>query len=612
MSDSSKKIPLQERVSLTYGGVSSVSTHTEQEGQSILLTTPSEHSSAKANVRLKDTILFREALIAFYKTIHRSYHYRPSSPDTNVRYNEWRPSLKEASAGDARRLFYSFLEKEDPEAHSILDPIISIQPDGINFEAFSDDSRMYAVLSLSRDSYEIDDEHCGTTYFDMGTDLYQGAQLLRKMKGETRLVVGAPTEKLSESCQARIEKNLNVSDEWLRSVLQLQATLTLPVRKFSLSRMDLYSMLRQLRLNKTKRADEKSMRFTLVPGMFPEISLEPWEWQHISSCEPYKGSRSEIIRIWDRKDLLVLDRLLPYIERVDVHTCGEALPSFWVVRCPGVTLTLGSSGFRQKNWPRGILMDIDLPRKSEWPDGAAKVLKALPDTGESCSAEMISAETGLDSAEVRSIMRSLSQDGEIIFDVTKTEYRRRPIEVVKSRLDKLLYRNLQEKRAYELVNAGVVKMSSKWLQSGDVEVRADISDDAYHNAIYEPFFVIKAEGQLRRQRCTCSFSLNPNNKGLPCEHIKALWIQYQITQKNQSADQLEVDNSTLIKRRKQGDEIHEISLGHRRLEETWEVKGKGDQRRSILIFPSVEAAREAYLKRVKHLKIYGYLDASGS
>ena len=595
------------RVELSYCGVSSV--HMDEGGaQRVLLTTP-EGSTARADVGLEDVILFREALATFYSIVHRSYHYRASSPDTNVRYNEWRPALKEATPGEARQLFYKFLAEEDPDAQSILDPVVSVHPDGITFEAFSEDGRQYAALDLQSSGYE-GEAVCGTNTFDMSSDLYRTLQQLRGDVGAGRLVIGADAESLPEPFRARIDKSLAIDNGWLRSALQLQATLTLPGRRFDLSRMDLYSVLRHLRLNRTRKGDRKAVRFTLVPGAPTEVALEPWGWRHSCSAGVYEGSRSEVIRIWDREDLLSFDRLLPWIERIEVHSCGEALPTFWMVRCGDVTLTMGSSGFRRRNWPRGVLLDIDLPRHGRGPQAAGDVLGALPDSGERLAAAAIAQEVGLDTAEVRDALRRLVQDGEVVYDVAQSGYRKRPLALVSGRLPELTFRDEREARAHELVEAKVVSLSTRWLHSGEVEVSGSVRDDAHHNAIYEPFFAIRPEGQLRRPRCSCSFILNPENRGLPCDHIVALWIQYQLSQRALDPGQLEVDHSTLVKRRPRGDEVHEVSLRHSRVEESFTVEGQ--TRRSTLLFDTVDDARDAYLKRVKHLKNYGYLDASGS
>lgn len=612
MSEAPQARPAQERTVLNYGAVSSVH-RDDADRQRVLLSTSAEYAGARADVRIRDVTLFREALSTFFAVASRSYRYQASSPDTNTLYNEFRHRLKEARPGESRRLFYGFLREKDPWAEMILDPMVTVASDGITLEAFDVDGRLYAALRVDADAYEAEGEGAvsfGTSFFDMGTDLLATAQLMRGGGGEGRLVVGAEAEAYPEDYRGEILKSLNVDPAWLRASLQLQATLTLPGRRFSLSRMDLYNMLRHLRLNKTRRGDSKAVRFELVPGMSPRLTLEPWEWQYDCTGPAYEGARSEVLRLWDRDDLFVLDRLLPYVERVDVHSCGEAQPTFWMVRCGSVTLTLGSAGFRRRNWSRGMLLDIELPRAGDAGAEVTQVLSALPEDGSAQTSRELAESTGLEVEVVESALRRLSQDGEVIGDIALDAFRRRVFPVASSMLGDLVYRNEREARAYALTSA--LEHESKWLASGEIEATGKCTDAERNNAVYEPSFLLRADGALRRPKCTCSFSLDAENKGLPCEHIMALWVAYQQRRRSLDPSQIEVAHSTLLKRLPRGVEVHEVALRNRRLEEHWEIKGQGQPRRSLLLFPDVSAAREAYLKRVKYLRGHGYLDASGT
>ena len=70
--------------------------------------------------------------------------------------------------------------------------------------------------------------------------------------------------------------------------------------------------------------------------------LEPWE-QVIDSYGPvYRGPADGPIRIWGRRRLLSLARLLPLAQRVDVYLLGTGLPSFWVVQMGNIAINVGA------------------------------------------------------------------------------------------------------------------------------------------------------------------------------------------------------------------------------------------------------------------------------
>ena len=62
---------------------------------------------------------------------------------------------------------------------------------------------------------------------------------------------------------------------------------------------------------------------------------------------------------------MVMRRFLPFVEEVEVHLLGSGLPSFWVLRAAGMTLTLGLTGFTAANWSQAVSFDLLLPRQVE-------------------------------------------------------------------------------------------------------------------------------------------------------------------------------------------------------------------------------------------------------
>ena len=60
--------------------------------------------------------------------------------------------------------------------------------------------------------------------------------------------------------------------------------------------------------------------------------LEPWETVMASTAGNFKGRASRVIRLWGRRRLMLIKRLLPFVKEVEVHLLGSGLPSFWVLR----------------------------------------------------------------------------------------------------------------------------------------------------------------------------------------------------------------------------------------------------------------------------------------
>src|SRR6187397_3731534 len=96
--------------------------------------------------------------------------------------------------------------------------------------------------------------------------------------------------------------------------------------------------------------------------------MEPWETPIYSYGATYQGPPGEPIRVWGRQRLLVLARLLPLVERIDVYLLGTGLPSFWVAQMGEMRLTLGLSGWTTNDWTRSAALDLLAPPAAPAPD----------------------------------------------------------------------------------------------------------------------------------------------------------------------------------------------------------------------------------------------------
>src|SRR5262249_13532384 len=161
-----------------------------------------------------------------------------------------------------------------------------------------------------------------------------------------------------------LEKQIQVPDSWLRGFLQVQSAAGLPRDTFRLNAIDLYNVLRHLRMHADVKGRRRGLRIELVPGEAPRLVLEPWEPVLPATAGPYKGRASRVARVWGRRRLMLVRRLLPFAQQVEGHLLGSGLPSFWVLRAGPVTLTLGLTGFTAANWSQAVSFDLLLPRKT--------------------------------------------------------------------------------------------------------------------------------------------------------------------------------------------------------------------------------------------------------
>jgi hypothetical protein len=195
---------------------------------------------------------------------------------------------------------------------------------------------------------------------DYSWELYHNFQSLRTYR-ETRFNINPEgfSVQTSDRDDYREEK-IDLPDGWLRGFLQLQAAMALPMKKVTLGVDAVYSLLAWLKRHREKHGP-RAIRFELEDSKSPRIVLEPWNVAIESPSTVYHGAATEPVRIWGRRRLMSLARLLPLASQVDVYLLGTGLPSFWVVQMGNMRLTLGLSGWTTNDWTRGSAVQMLLP-----------------------------------------------------------------------------------------------------------------------------------------------------------------------------------------------------------------------------------------------------------
>jgi hypothetical protein len=624
----------------TYGGLSTLRADADQ--QVLVLAGDKGRSGDEpgpsADLTIHDPIQLREALSTLMQIVKKGFGYAPSTPEhaalVQESYEAWKTAAPNLSPIESRRRFHAFMSSADPDAWLVMDPVVTIHEDAIVFEVFDKRGRMYGAMTLRGSAYS-GTVRPGTLHVEAGQELLDGLALLHS-RSPVRLLIGAdaPSE-LEDRYQGELVKSFVYPHLWLRQLLQVQAAATLPVRRAPLSRVDLFNLLRYLRLNKESKGQDRALRFALVPGESPEMTLEPWEWRYRCTGPAYSGAQSEILGIWDRREPMVLNRLLPYVRSAEVQILGEAQPTFWSLDCGDFTFTLATPGFRAANWSRGLMIDINLPRHTAAPEGYDRYLAAITEAGITDHATAASA-ASLDAESALQSLRRAVQNGQVFHDPGTGLIAGR--QLFAEGLDEaaMQYRSGQEGKAWCLVDQGRVHKQMTIRPTGEIDFTAapDAANpggipsrvtEAKHpfqerEPVFTPKLEINRAGATRKPGCTCTFwKRQQAGTKEPCAHIQALWLQHcmDVAEEKRMASidpsRIKVRNGTFVKRQPDAEEVHEISLMFKRLTEVWGTREQlRDKRgrRQVLIFSSVADARTAFFTRCVELEQKGYLNAS--
>lgn len=609
-------------ITLTYAGASQLVTPSSGgEGAGtdtkLALFTNTRRADVRAELTAKDPLTLREALSCLYEVVSSDFRYVPRDKTAYLAYMRLRKSMAGQGAVQAQQAYFEWLSRNDPTAWLVLDPIVTVHPDRLIFEVFSKDEGAYAQLGVDWSAFEVAGAtRYGTTNIDFSKGLFDGVQRMRSYR-PTRLSIGREAVSVhTEGKPPVIEKTIQVPDAWLRGFLQVQSAATLPTTVVTIGAIDLYNLLRQLRLHADLKKGGRGVRIELVPGEAPRLVIEPWEIVLTSAAGPYKGRTPALIRIWGRRRLSLLRRMLPFVETVDIHLLGSGLPSFYVLRAGPITLTLGLSGFTSANWSQSVGFDQLLPRDrhDDIKTTHAAVLKQLGEVW-SASAEELAKATRRPASEVYTVLQISCQNGQVMYDLARGVYRLRPLTDAPIDLDRLQYRNVRERVAHDLVARGAVKIASEnRIYGTGLEVTGKVAVEADRRE-YRPQLVLDDDGRVKSAECTCTFYRKHKLKEGPCAHLIALRVaQSQEEERRRQARgkaraTITVETRTYAKRQGDSEEVVQLSLDRQRIKLRW---GPRDQslRVQSLVFNSVNEARAAYFERVDQLEARGYLDGT--
>ncbi|AKF09216.1 hypothetical protein [Sandaracinus amylolyticus] len=419
---------------------------------------------------------------------------------------------------DARVKWANELAKNDPQLFRSLvpcDPIVTVADDVVFFECFSKDESSYGALYLDRE--QLDGAHQaapGTTNVDYSLPLFDHFQGLRTYRA-TRLKVDP------EGFEVRVEGHADYREEkidlppsWLRGFGQISAATGLPMRRVSLDVASVYSVLAHLKRHREKEGP-RAIRFELVRGKPARLVLEPWNVAIEDRGVAYDGEKDETIKVWGRRRLFALARLLPIAERIDVHLLGNGLPSIWIVTMPGMRFVLALSGWTSNDWSGGTNLDLitgTFTADAATLERVGSTLRVRR-TGTPAS---LASETGDAQKSVAAALHRLSKQGQAVYDFAAGAYRFR--DVVEAReAEKVIGPEPEELTAARklFVEHRVKIEREEALRGGKRLLVARISGES-------PETILDRDGVFSRARCTCTHHRRFGLRNGACRHLLAL------------------------------------------------------------------------------------------
>ncbi len=427
----------------------------------------------------------------------------------------------------AQKTYFNHIYKKAYDFWFVLDPVITVHPDEIFFECFSQDESCYGRLDCNYNVFTgIDTVSYGTTNIDYSASLYNEFQKIRDYK-DTKFEID-PSGFTVKTTQEEVYKEVKIDlpDSWVRGFLQVSSAMTLPAKQFELHPMDLHNFCFILQRFKEKESP-RSMRYLLEPDKPIRVIFEPWNLEVKCPRSIYKADTPAEIRVWGRRRLLILMRLLPLAKRFQVSLLGSGMPSFYVADLGDMRFTLGLSGWTDNDWAGAANFDLMLPRKDVDAITLQKIYVAFK-KAYACHVDTLVRQLQLEKSSVQSALISFVQAGRAIYDLEKKIFRVRELTQGELPVDTLRFSSERERMASSFLDQKTVTLFPLEENKQSLILSGTVKDKRKKHTLK---IVMDSDGGILEANCECNyFRQNKLYKG-PCEHIMALRIAFMQKQR---------------------------------------------------------------------------------
>lgn len=564
---------------------------------------------------VKQVELFRDALLLAAAIRDSDLRYKGKDRTAYLAYLMKQGKKASKAIWEAQKSFLENAFGDEAPRPRGLDPILSVDPDEVSLEVFSKDESAYARLAFDNALFEQRTAAHGTTLADLSPALLEQVERLRSYQP---LDFSASTQAKGATAAAH-QRSVELPDAWLRGFLQVQSAATLPATTLELKPVDLYNVLFTLRTRKAKKPP-RGLRFELVPGERPRLTLEPWEITVETHGAVYSGPSPRIVRLYGRQRLLALTRALPHLRSVKIHLLGAGLPSFWVLDMGLARMTVAFTSWAESQWGSTASFDALIPGEGKQAevDAVAKLLAAEGPR----SLAQLAASTKHSELELRSLLQQACLRGQALFDRDRAVFRPRALLPQPVDLAAIRFGSPREAAAHRLLaTEGAITITKLHNLSGEgSEISGEVVD-AQARRSFVPRFTSNLEGQVKEAFCNCpSYQRSALREG-PCEHMIALFVFFKRKAAETERLRLTPEGRKLI-RAETRTFLQRDSAGYQRrcrltlddrtvrseVHETAAGEALAEPRFQRLWFDSDSAARDAYFDRLDQLAKEGFID----
>ena len=412
------------------------------------------------------------------------------------------------------RDFWKFIYGRDIDLWYVLDPVITVHPDIVSFEAFSVDESIYGCLSIDRDEFEmLKEPKLGTTNIDFSVKLATEMSRFRTYT-DVELSVNPDGFTVDTGVMPEyIEKKIDLPESWVKGFTQVSSAANLSGMDIEISKVDMYDICSFLRRNKARKSP-RYMKWIFEPNKPIKILFEPFK-KELTLTTIYTGDKPKEEKIWGRRRWLVVEKLIPLVDSFTIKFLGFGMPQFVTGNLKGMKMTIGFSAWSANDWVKGTAFNV---MSGFITDGNySEVYDFLKEERKASFDEIKNKFSVAPKDKVTAGIGAVFKRGEGYFDPTKNIVRFRRL--FNEPIPKEMYETTQiERDVAELIKSAMTNFSVKLGLANEF-----IFKNLYDN--HETTVIIDEDGQITSVKCNCkTFVRGARNISEPCAHVLALYV----------------------------------------------------------------------------------------
>lgn len=417
-----------------------------------------------------------------------------------------------------------------------MDPVITVHPDRVWMEAFSQDQSAYAAVVCSRTMFETEGTvTTGTTNVDFTAWLWAALAQMRSSRQTWLRVDVQGLEVSTVGAGGRFEQKVDLPEPWVRGFLQVQSAMAMPGTRLRIRPVDLLAAIRFLKVTKA-RLSPRALRYEFEPGQDARLVLEPWEQVIPLVGAEHSYAEPRVVRTWGRRRLRLLETLLPYADGVDVYLKGRAMPSFYAVHLGEVTFVLGLSGWSENGFRNAAGLDLLASQQKTDPALVEKTQGLLAEKY-TLKVDQLAAALAVDMATAAALLHQCVRSAQAMYDVEARAWRHRPLFEEPIDVDRFYPVDERVEAAERLLQANLVTTQSCTPRQTLKVRRLPTPDGHVHRTVIhwdwqvngaaaeeQVELVVTQEDRIIFGVCTCAFFKEHILARGPCSHMLALFM----------------------------------------------------------------------------------------